>query len=385
MKIVHVCLTGPVTDGLSYQDNLISKYHKRLGADVTFITSKWIWGSDGKLCKTSDSDYINDDGIKMIRLNLEGKDQLSRKFKRFQGFYQTLCQEQPDIIFCHGVCFLDSVEIARYCKNHNQVKLYVDNHSDFSNSATNWYSKQILHKIIWRYTAQKLDKYAVRFYGVLPARVDFLVDMYGIPRNRCELLIMGADDDLVKAADNEIKKIKDGVGISDDDFIILTGGKIDLAKYQTLLLMEAVNRLGEKHVKLLVFGSVADELKKKFNSLLSDNVIYVGWHNSEELYNYIAASDIVVYPGRHSVLWEQTVAQGKPMIVKYWEGTTHVDIGGNVKFLYDDSAEEIYNLLKDLTEKRDYYQAMNEAASDGKKDTFLYSNIAYQSIRDAVS
>ncbi|MBQ6587377.1 MAG: glycosyltransferase family 4 protein [Butyrivibrio sp.] len=384
MKIVHICLTGPVTDGLSYQDNLLPKYHKRLGMEVSFVASKWIWGSNGKLCKTSDSDYINSDGIKMIRLDIEGKDQLSRKFKRFKGVYQTLCQEKPDVIFCHGVCFLDSLEIARYCKNHKQVKLYVDNHSDFSNSATNWHSKYILHKIIWRYTAHALDKYAIRFYGVLPARVDFLVDMYGISRDRCELLVMGADDDLVYAACDKIRNVKDELRISDNDFVILTGGKIDSAKYQTLLLMEAINRLDEKHIKLLVFGSVEDKLKEKFNSLLSDRIIYIGWHNSEELYSYIAASDLVVYPGRHSVLWEQTVAQGKPMIVKYWDGTSHVDIGGNVQFLYYDSVDEIYNKLEAFIYDSDMKKMMMEAALGSKKDTFLYSRIAYQSIRDVI-
>ncbi|WP_022758310.1 glycosyltransferase family 4 protein [Butyrivibrio fibrisolvens] len=385
MKIVHVCLTGPVTDGLSYQDNLLPKYHKRLGMEVSFIASKWIWGRNGKLCKTSDSDYLNADGIKMIRLDIEGKDQLSRKFKRFRGLYQALCQEKPDVIFCHGVCFLDSIEIARYCKNHKQVKLYVDNHSDFSNSATNWYSKYILHKIIWRYTAHVLDKYAIRFYGVLPARVDFLVDMYGISRKKCELLVMGADDDLVKIADDKILKVRNELGINDNDFIILTGGKIDQAKYQTLLLMEAVNRLGKKNVKLLVFGSVADELKEKFDLLLSDNIIYIGWKNSKELYDYIAASNMVVYPGRHSVLWEQTVAQGKPMVVKHWDGTTHVDIGGNTKFLYEDSVDEIYALIKEIEEKSDIFTMMKNAASSEKKKAFLYSNIAYQSIRDVLS
>ena len=34
------------------------------------------------------------------------------------------------------------------------------------------------------------------------------------------------------------------------------------------------------------------------------------------------------------------------MIVKYWEGTTHVDIGGNCEFIYKDSVEEIRNIYK---------------------------------------
>lgn len=52
-KIVHVCLCGPVTDGWSYQDNLLSKYHKELGYEVSIITSEWIWGEDGNLKRTA--------------------------------------------------------------------------------------------------------------------------------------------------------------------------------------------------------------------------------------------------------------------------------------------------------------------------------------------
>ena len=41
------------------------------------------------------------------------------------------------------------------------------------------------------------------------------------------------------------------------------------------------------------------------------------------------------------MFWEQVAGMGIPMVCKYWEGTTHVDCGGNVKFLYRDSVEEI--------------------------------------------
>ena len=52
MKILHITLRGPVTDGWNYQDNMLIKYHRRMGHDVTMLTSKWVWGSDGKMHKT---------------------------------------------------------------------------------------------------------------------------------------------------------------------------------------------------------------------------------------------------------------------------------------------------------------------------------------------
>ncbi len=53
----------------------------------------------------------------------------------------------------------------------------------------------------------------------------------------------------------------------------MSGGKIDHAKQQTLLLMEAVKELSHKFpVKLIVFGSVSNELKDEVNKLF-------GWYN----------------------------------------------------------------------------------------------------------
>lgn len=49
MKITHICLNGPVTDNLQYQDNLLPKYHKKLGYDVSVITSKYVFNKEGQL------------------------------------------------------------------------------------------------------------------------------------------------------------------------------------------------------------------------------------------------------------------------------------------------------------------------------------------------
>lgn len=383
MKIVHICPT--MTDGFSYQENYLTKYHRRLGLDVTVITSLWVYGTKGEMEKSDVRNYINSDGVKILRLELKNRKPYDYKFKTFANLKETLESENPDILFIHGCQWIYIKEIVQYVKN-KKIIVYVDNHADYSNSATNWRSKYILHKIIWRHYAQIIRPYVTKFYGVLPARVDILTELYGIPRDKCELLVMGADDELVQEGNNPecIKSIRKKYRIETDDFLIVTGGKIDVAKQQTLLLMKAVRKLNMKNVKLIVFGSVDRQLKDRFDDLCGDQVFYAGWLTAFETYKYIGAADLVIYPGRHSVLWEQTVAQGKPMVVKHWEGTTHVDIGGNVRYLYHDSEEEIQNLLIDIIDA-DVYSKMLEAANGDEKNKFLYSNIARQSISDVLN
>lgn len=382
MKIVHVCLCGPVTDGWNYQDNMLTKYHKKLGHNVTMITSQWIWGENGELEKCENSKYINDDGVKVIRLPIKGKDNFSRKFKRYDGLYDILLNEMPDIIFIHNLSFIDINTIVSYLKINKNIKVFVDNHSDFSNSATNWLSRNILHKIIWRNIANRIEPYTEKFYGVIPARVDFLIDIYKLPKEKIELLVMGADDDKVKEIKNVeiISKLKESFNIKQSDFVIVTGGKIDQAKTQTLLLMEAVKRINRNDLKLIIFGSVEESIKSDFMNLCDNNMIrYIGWVSSVDSYKYFEMSDLVVFPGRHSVFWEQVVAQGKPMICKYWKGTTHVDIGGNVLFLKKDSTEEIKDILLKIIDERKIYKNMLNIAEEISYN-FLYSNISRKSI-----
>ena len=381
MKITHICMSG-MTDGFNYQENVLSKYHKKLGYDVSVIATQWIWGTDGKLQTTDRTNYVNKDGVKVIRLPMRCGTPVN-KLKVFPGLYRAVEQEQPDILFIHNCQFLDICKLAKYAKRHKNVKIFVDNHVDFSNGAHGWLSKNILHKGLWRFCVKKIEPYTTKFYGVLPARVDFLRNMYDLPAEKCELLVMGGDDELVEAAAKpEVRgQLRKQYGIEQNDFLIITGGKIDAYKTQTLLLMEAVQNIHHSKVKLIVFGSVIDALQEKVESLADGKKVqYIGWINANDSYRYFAAADLAVFPGRHSVFWEQVTAQGIPMLCKKWDGTTHVDVGGNVRFLEEDSAELIQREIERLLEHPEEYARMKKVAAGSGMKTFAYSQIARRSV-----
>jgi hypothetical protein len=384
MKITHVCLGSFFVDNYSYQENMLPKYHKILGYDVSIIASLQNFDKNGKASFLEcGSSYINEYGIPVTRLDYrKGIQKINRKLKIYSDVYSCLEKEHPDILFIHGCQFWDMRTVLRYVKANKNVKVFIDNHCDYSNSATNFLSKEILHKILWRYLVQKIEPYTKKFYGVLPARVDFLVDLYKLPKEKVELLVMGADDEAVHAALNETSKksIRAKYNIKGNDFLIMTGGKIDSAKKQTLLLMEAVKKINDPQIRLIVFGSITEYLKDELSSLCDgDKVIYIGWIQSQDSYKYFAAADLVVFPGRHSVFWEQVAGLGVPMIVKYWDGTTHVDLGGNVKLLYKDSIDEIKQIIENLVYSEGYNEMKRVAIKKGMA-TFSYKDIAKKSV-----
>lgn len=383
-KLVHICLTGAVTEGFSYQDNLLPIYQKKLGYVVTFITSKWIYNDEGMIVTTSQREHLSRTGIKIIRLESKSSNTYSTKIKTFYGLYETLSKERPNIIFIHGVQFREVNDVIKYKKKYNDTLIYVDNHADFSNSGRNFLSKNILHKVIWRHYAKKLEPYVKKFYGVLPARVDWMINVYGIHKSRVDLLVMGADDEqVIRVADEyEQSKIRDKHGLGKFDFVIVTGGKIDAFKKQTLTLMKAFSRLKNQTVKMIIFGSIDNSIIAEFNDLLvrDDRIKYIGWIDNKYSYDIFSVANIVAFPGRHSVYWEQAVGMGVPMICKYWNGTNHVDIGGNVKYINNDTESEIYGILYSIINEENVYLNMRKAAQSDARKMFLYSNIAKKSL-----
>ena len=67
MKIVHIAPNATYNDNWGYQDNLLPKYQKKAGHDVTVIVSTKTF-KNGEQTETEPSDYTLDDGVRVIRL-----------------------------------------------------------------------------------------------------------------------------------------------------------------------------------------------------------------------------------------------------------------------------------------------------------------------------
>ena len=380
MKIMHLMLACFYIDNYSYQENLLPKYHKKQGHDVEIVASLFTFDKNGNGMWLPKADkYVNEHGTPVTRLEFKfGK--VSKMLRRYVGLENELERFEPELIFIHGVQFCDMDVVVKYLKKHPGVKVYADNHADFSNSAKGFVSRYVQHRVIWRRCARIINPFVTKFYGVLPARVDFLVSEYKLPKDKVELLVMGADDESVAEASNPqmVETIRRKYGIANDDFLIMYCGKTDNYKKQTLLLMDAVNSIYNPRLKLIVFGSVIPELKEEIEKRCSDRVKYIGWVLAKDTYKYYAAANLACFPGRHSVFWEQVAGQGIPLLVKRWDGTTHVDCGGNVRFLVEDTMEEIKAKIEEIFSAGTYEKMLISAKN--ASSMFMYSEIAKRSI-----
>ena len=359
---------------------MLPKYHKQLGHDVFIIASTLSFDEDGNACNVPPGSYNNEYGIPVHRIAYKRHIPVSlAKFLRvYEPFIDKVKEIEPDVIFIHGCQFLDIFRLLPYLRK-SQVIVYVDNHADYSNSATNFLSKNILHKFLWRRCAKSVEPFTRTFYGVLPARVDFLKDIYHLPAEKVKLLVMGVDDEMVEALSGCRNSFRDRHGIKGET-VIITGGKIDESKTQVITFLKMMHEQPNTSVKVLVLGSIIPSMKDEVLSLCDgERIKYLGWLGHPQIYEALISSDLAVYPGRHSVLWEETVGIGLPMIVKRWDGTTHVDLGGNVLFLDDDSKETLKKAMMVALANLD---KMKEVAIEKGRVVFSYRNIALRAIQN---
>jgi hypothetical protein len=376
MKICHISLLGSVTDGFTYQDNLLPKHHKLMGHDVSIIASQFIYNNSGKIIKDNRSYYINENGIKVYRLKTLFNTNYNFKFKIYNNLIKTLKEQSPDIIFVHGLQFIDLIRISKFAFK-NKLILLADNHSDFTNSASNIFSKILLHKLIWRFIILKSDYAILNYFGVTPVRCTFMMQVYGIDSKKIQLLPLGLDDSVLPVQSFKIDYV---LKKNDGKKIITTGGKFDNSKSKILDLILSFKKYSNDDFVLIIFGSINDTLNLEFNSLLSNKIIYIGWLNSSEITYLLTKSSYIVFPGRHSVLWEEALALKKPLLIPKINDYSYLNINGNTAFFDSNNLLGIDFALKTYIFNVQNYNIQIQKALKIDVNQFYYSNIAKKSL-----
>lgn len=320
MKILMLCEL--YIESLEYQENLLVKYYRKHGHEVTVITSTYENVFDyynNKHDNSLPAKVIYDHGAKIIKLPF--KFNYLGKIKKYTSIKKIVEEVQPDLLYIHDI-MPNMFEMLDYKKQNPHVKMIMDYHADYSNSANGWLSLNILHKVIRKYLyMDPIRKHISKFYPIVPGSTKFLNEVYNIPHNEMDLLPLGADTDLVAEIKNKKvrEEIRKKLGINNDEIVIFTGGKFTAAK-KTDLLIKAFNEIKDTKLHLLIVGDADQhnqEYKKELLALSNNNpnIHYIGWLNNRGVYEHLSASDLAVFPASQSIVWQQALASGLPLIV----------------------------------------------------------------------
>lgn len=379
MKIMHFCMHAPFTEHYSYQDNLLTEYQHKHGDDVRIVTGTRTRDENGRVIQVAPGSKTLDNGVELVRLALPGK------WRQLLGVYSGLMQQmrayQPDLIFIHGLCSFIPATAIRYKQRYApQVRIVADNHQDEGTTNVNGFPfshVMSLHRRKWKQWIPYVD----RVFGTTGWRVTFAHRFYGIPQDKLEVLIMGIDSDRLPAEHAPVRAaLREQLGIGEDCFVFVTGGKLDSRK-RFAQSVNAFSRLAGEHLRFVIFGSVAPELQQMFDRALQEDkrIIYCGYIPSDEVWRYFFAADCGVFPGRHSVLWEEAIGCSLPCIFRRYEPHDHTEVCGNCVCLSQTEESDIYAAMSRMAQDAPYYAAMRKAAEQAAP-SFSYHSIARQSV-----
>ena len=319
MKIVMLC--DYYDETCHYQENLFAKYYAKHGHDVIVLASTFDNAFDyvaDRYDPTWPAREYRDGPVKVLKLPYSLN--FLNKLRKFGGVDEILERERPDLIFSHDI-HLNLAEAARYKRRHPECRIIMDYHTDYSNSAKNWLSLTVLHKGIRRTFLRRYLRAIDRIFPVVPASADFLHEVYGVPYSDMDLLPLAADTDLARATRQEQcgAAVRGRLGIPPEATVVFTGGKLSPVK-RTHLLLEAVRSLARENLHVIVVGDTGD-VHADYRRLLLDlaardpRVHFIGWTDGDEVYRYMDACNFAVFPASQSVLWQQALSMGLPIIV----------------------------------------------------------------------
>lgn len=308
MKIAHICLSNWYVDGWSYQENELIRQHVIDGHNVLVLASTEVQNVDGINTYLEPHEYVGSEGAKIKRLPYRfGPHSLMKKIRAHPRVNFELQIFQPDAILFHGTCGWEVITVANYARAHPDVQFYIDSHEDANNSARSFISREILHKLFYKYCLSRAWPIAKKVLCISTETIDFVNKMYGVPMEKIEFFPLGgkipSDDQYNLLRDEGRKKL----GILPEEILFLQAGKQTTAK-KLIESMKAFNAT-PSHAKMVIAGSLDSAIETEAVSLISQNprITYLGWQSVDEMALLLCAADVYLQPGTQSVTMQNSL------------------------------------------------------------------------------
>jgi len=295
MRIFMLC--DFYNESLEYQENLLVKYYRKQGHEVTVVASTFHSVFDYYNDRHDNSQPMRmyeDQGARIIKLPYRFN--ILNRLRAYPRIDNIIEAEKPDLIYVHDI-MLNLPECVRYVQNHPRCKMILDYHADYSNSGKSWLSLKFLHGVVRKRFLDQARPYLARIFPIVPASAIFLHEVYGVPYADMELLPLGADTDLGRQVRQQgaRARLRATHGIGEHDCVIFTGGKLDPLK-RTEELIDAVSAARSGNIYLIIVGEAGSN-HQDYRQMLerraagAKNILFVGWQNAAGVYEHLDMSD----------------------------------------------------------------------------------------------
>ena len=381
MKVCYLCLNAnPFFPSWSYQENCLPEQNVKDGHEAVVIACKRIEKEFKKFAETEK--YMNDDiallenGVKLYRVKDKYKlpSVINRRIGSHRGVYEIICREKPDVIFVHDPQGKDTDSAVRYKKKNPDVRLYVESHADYNNSAHFLLTEKILNRGIYKRRIRKNLPYFDRFFYVSRESGEFTKDLYGVPEQLMEFYPLGGYIVESDERENIRTKFREKYKLIEDNIVMVHSGKMD-GKKRTLDILEAFEKVQDSRFRLFIIGSFTEDVEKKVMPIINNDsrILYLGWKSSDELHEYLCAADIYLQPGSQSATMQNALCCGCPvMLFPYKSHEVYVKNNG----FFVENAQDIQDAFEEIADKPECLKAMSEASYVIARDLLDYRKLA---------
>lgn len=261
------------------------------------------------------------------------------------------------------------------------------------NESSNFYAFKKVAKIVGKdklvahlHCYVKADKYLDDSYGNIITVSEYIKNKWletsKIDKTKVHVLKNGiSTEKFIKGISIEEKnKLRKQLNLCEDDFIVLYCGRIVPVK-GIKELMQAIIKIKNKKVKLLIIGSPKFGLKEKskylkdVENIVAENkekILFTGFIDNNLLYKYYEISNISVIPSVYEdpapLVPIESMAAGKASIVTNSGGAwEYVTEACSIKVIKEN------NLIEQLSEKIEYLYKNKDLVKNMEKNSLIIS------------
>jgi len=316
LTIMHIGLASHFTEGMTYQDNMLSEACYQNGYEVVYVADTRQY-KNGVLVEGGEEDYYVKDGFRVIRLKYDTviTPYLSSKIQKVSKLKYLLARIQPKIIFFHGIGGREIVTVADYVKNNPQVLLYADSHADFNNTAKNK-SAKIFYSLVYGFYIRKALPYIERIFYITEEAKQFLKILYKIDDDKMELLPLGGMVSEDKEREKSREEILSMLNLPAETVLFMHSGKLNKEK-RTIELLTMYHKVDDPNSRMIVFGTIGEDIAEDFSKLSEQDrrIIYLGWKSSKEIFQLLSAANMYCQPGSESATLQLAICCGCAIMI----------------------------------------------------------------------
>jgi len=366
MKIVHVM--DWFIPRLGYQENVLPAEQKKLGYDVSIITSDRLPSYEGyhnhigRLIgdRKIGIGVFSDREISIYRLPCILEHKRHGQIV-YLGLKKKLMELKPDIVHAHGVFTPSTLQIVFHGRK-NKYKVVIDDHSDSYNFLPNSILAKSYLEVVKQFY-KRYNKNVSRFLPVTYSSKNIIKSLLRIPEDKIELLHLGVDVNIFKESKDLRKKGRKELDIKDDEILIISSGKFTQKK-DIHILIRTFEDVYKKYPnsKLLLIGNGPLEYMTYLRDLaealmIKEKVIFHDFVVNTELPKFYNAADIGVWPGSPTITIIEAIATGLPIIIPSQNSPYSILLNNQSVLGFEEgdfhSLFEKINILIEDTEKRE--------------------------------